>query len=224
MAFVLSALETRVLGCLIEKERITPEGYPLSLHALTAACNQSTARDPVTSYDEKVVEQGLDGLREKKLATMVWGAGSRVQKFRHNLPDAYDLEPGEIAVLCVLMLRGRQTPGELRTRTERMNAFVNTEAVEACLLKLMEGSDPLVRILPHSPGQKERRYVQLLSGEPVAEEAGVASSAASEPVGGAGVPVTQKSRVDLLEAEVSALKGEIAALREEFAGFRKQFE
>jgi len=211
------------LGCLIEKERITPEGYPLSLHALTAACNQSTARDPVTSYDEKVVEQGLDALREKKLATMVWGAGSRVQKFRHNLPDAYDLEPGEIAVLCVLMLRGRQTPGELRTRTERMNAFANTEAVEACLQKLMEGSDPLVRILPHSPGQKERRYVQLLSGEPAAEEAG-AVVAASEPAGVAGVPVTQKSRVDLLEAEVSALKAEIAALREEFAGFRKQFE
>ena len=211
------------MGCLIEKERITPEGYPLSLHALTAACNQSTARDPVTSYDEKVVEQGLDALREKKLATMVWGAGSRVQKFRHNLPDAYDLEPGEIAVLCVLMLRGRQTPGELRTRTERMNAFANTEAVEACLQKLMEGSDPLVRILPHSPGQKERRYVQLLSGEPAAEEAG-AVVAASEPAGVAGVPVTQKSRVDLLEAEVSALKAEIAALREEFAGFRKQFE
>jgi len=213
------------LGCLIEKERITPEGYPLSLHALTAACNQTTARDPVTSYDEKVVEQGLDALREKKLATMVWGAGSRVQKFRHNLPDAYDLEPGEIAVLCVLMLRGRQTPGELRTRTERMNAFANTQEVEACLQKLMEGSDPLVRILPHSPGQKERRYVQLLSGEPAAEEAGApVSSVASEPVTGAGAPVTQKSRMDLMEAEVSALKGEIAALREEFAGFRKQFE
>ena len=224
MAFQLSPLETRILGCLLEKERITPEGYPLSLHSLTTACNQTTARDPVTGYDETVVEQGLDALREKKRATMVWGAGSRVQKFRHNLLDAYGLEPAEVAVLCVLMLRGRQTPGELRSRTERMHAFANTEAVEARLQKLMEGSDPLVRILPHSPGQKERRYVQLLSGEPVAEEAG--STVAESPYSSSqnpGAPQS-KSRMDLLEAEVSALKAELAALREEFAGFRKQFE
>src|SRR5271155_2770333 len=125
MDFTLSPLETRVLGCLLEKERITPENYPLSLHSLTAACNQTTNRDPVTGYEEKTVEQALDALRGMKLATMVWGAGARVQKYRHNLPDFYTLDEGEIALMCVLMLRGRQTPGELRTRTERMHAFEN---------------------------------------------------------------------------------------------------
>jgi len=218
MAFSLSPLETRVLGCLIEKERITPENYPISLHSLTAACNQTTNRDPVTGYDEKTVEQGLDALREKKLATMVRLAGSRVEKYRHNLLDFYNLERGEIALLCVLMLRGRQTPGELRARTDRMHPFSGTQEVEASLQKLMEGGEPLVRILPQNPGQKERRYVQLLSGEPdVEESASVAESSA-------GAMPQQKSRIDLLESEVSALKSELAVFREEFAKFRKQFE
>jgi hypothetical protein len=223
MTIQLSPLEARILGCLLEKERITPEAYPLSLHSLTTACNQTTSRDPVTAYDEKTVEQGLGGLREKKLATMVWGAGARVQKFRHNLLDVFNLEPGEVALLCVLMLRGRQTPGELRTRTERMHAFGNVQEVEACLLKLGQGEDPLVRILAQQPGQKERRYVQLLTGEPAAEEAGTpvgvgaaASVEASAPQG--------KSRLELLTEEVGALKSELAALREEFAKFKEQFE
>jgi uncharacterized protein YceH (UPF0502 family) len=218
MAFTLSPLETRVLGCLLEKERITPENYPLSLHSLTAACNQTTNRDPVTGYDEKPVEQGLDALREKKLATMVRLAGSRVEKYRHNLLDFYTLDRGEMALLCVLMLRGRQTPGELRARTERMHAFGSTLEVETRLQKLMEGDDPLVRILPQSPGQKERRYVQLLSGEPAMEE----SAPVAEPVA-ASLP-REKSRVDVLESEVGALKSELAAFREEFAIFKKQFE
>src|SRR5581483_10841664 len=131
MAFILSPLETRVLGCLLEKERITPENYPISLHSLTAACNQTTNRDPISGYDEKVVEQGLESLRAKKLATMVRLAGSRVEKYKHNLPDHYTLDRGETALMCVLMLRGRQTPGELRTRTERQHAFESVEAVEA---------------------------------------------------------------------------------------------
>jgi len=221
MAFQLSSLETRVLGCLLEKERITPENYPLSLHSLATACNQTTNRDPISSYDEKVVEQGLDALREKKLATMVWGAGSRVQKYRHNLLDLYSLDPGEVALVCVLMLRGRQTPGELRSRTERFHAFDSVQAVEAALQKLMEGDDPLVRILPASPGQKERRYVQLLSGEPAAEETAQVTAA---PVPPGVLTAPGKSRVDLLESEVGALKAELAAFREEFAEFRKQFE
>jgi hypothetical protein len=218
MDFQLSPLEYRVLGCLLEKERITPENYPLSLHALTAACNQTTNRDPVTAYEEKTVEQALDALRVKKLATVVWGAGSRVQKYRHNLLDIFNLDPAEVALLCVLMLRGRQTPGELRARTERLHAFQGVQEVEARLHKLMEGDSPLVRILPQSPGQKERRYVQLLSGEPEMEE--------SDPVAIAFVapPPLEKSRIDLLESELSALKSEMAAIRAEFANFRKQFE
>src|SRR6266478_3187191 len=167
--FELSPVETRILGCLLEKERVTPENYPISLHSLTAACNQSTNRDPVTSFDERTVETGVTNLRQEKLATMIHSAGARVQKYRHNLPDHYDLQPKEIALLCVLMLRGPQTPGELRGRTERMFSFGSLEAVEASLNELARGDDPLVRMLPPQPGQKERRYVQLLSGEPTAE-------------------------------------------------------
>ncbi len=218
MDLTLSPLETRILGCLLEKERITPENYPLSLNALTAACNQTTNREPVTGYDERTIEQGLESLRAKKLATMVRMAGSRVEKYRHNLLDFYTLDRGEVALLCVLMLRGRQTPGELRARTERMHAFADTAEVEAALGKLTGGDEPIIRILPHSPGQKERRYVQLLSGEPAAEE--------SAPVSETAVPFTppENSRIESLEAEVGALKAELAALREEFAKFRKQFE
>ena len=116
MALTLSPVETRVLGCLLEKERVTPENYPMSLHALAAASNQATNREPVTAYDERTVENALDGLRGKKLATVIWAAGARVQKYRHNLLDEYTLDPREVAELCVLMLRGAQTPGELRTQ------------------------------------------------------------------------------------------------------------
>ena len=121
--FALTSLETRVLGCLLEKEHLTPENYPLSLHSLTAACNQSTNRDPVVSYEEKAVEAGLNSLREKKLASVIFGAGSRVQKYRHKLLEHYTLSPAEVALLCVLLLRGPQTPGELRSRAERMHSF-----------------------------------------------------------------------------------------------------
>ena len=218
MTISLTPLETRVLGCLIEKERITPENYPLSLHSLTAACNQTTNRDPVTGYEERTVEQGLDTLREKKLATSVRGAGSRVQKYRHNLLDVYNLDRGEVSLICVLMLRGRQTLGELRAHTERLHTFDSAQEAETCLQKLMEGDNPLVRILPQSPGQKERRYVQLVSGEPSVEESGSVGDpmAVSEPQG--------ESRIDLLESEISTLKSELAAFRGEFATFKKQFE
>jgi hypothetical protein len=216
MPLVLSPIETRVLGCLLEKERVTPENYPLSLHALTAACNQSTNRDPVVSYDEKTIEAALDGLRGKKLATMVWAAGARVQKFRHNLLDEFNLTPGDVALLCVLMLRGAQTPGELRARTERLHVFANVEEVEQCLHGLAEGDAPLVRILPPRPGQKEKRCVQLLSGE---SDADIGASAEPHEIKAA-----EPSRVEALEGKVAALRSELAALRDEFAAFRKQFE
>jgi uncharacterized protein len=215
--FELSPVETRVLGCLLEKERLTPENYPLSLHALTAACNQATNREPVTSYDERMVDAGVTGLREKKLATMIHSAGARVAKYRHNLPDHYDLQPREAALLCVLLLRGPQTPGELRARTERMHPFRSIEEVEAALAELAGGDEPMVRALPARPGQKERRFVQLLSGEPAVTDG------AAEQV----VPVAreaQPSRTEALEGEVAALREELRQLREEFAAFRRQFE
>ena len=216
MAIELTAVETRVFGCLLEKERITPENYPLSLHSLTAACNQSTNREPVVSYDEKTVEAALDGLRGKKLATMIWAAGARVQKFRHNLSDFYNLNPGEQALLCVLLLRGPQTPGELRGRTERLYAFGSVPEIEEALHSLAQGSDPLVRVLPPRPGQKEKRWVQLLSGEPEIAEATAESRSDHS--------TREPSRVEQLKAEINALKADLAALREEFANFKRQFE
>jgi uncharacterized protein YceH (UPF0502 family) len=216
----LTAVEARILGCLLEKERTTPDIYPLSLHSLTTACNQSTNRDPVTGYDEKTVDDGLQLLREKQLARMIMGAGSRVQKFRHHLLDHFELNPAEVAVLCVLMLRGPQTPGELRTRTERMHPFGGLEAVEACLAELMRGDDPLVQILPAGPGQKERRYTERLSAErPPADPAVTAPISAEPPAW-----KVADEKVAALTAEVATLRTEVAQLREEFAAFRRQFE
>ncbi|MEQ2006810.1 MAG: DUF480 domain-containing protein [Limisphaerales bacterium] len=214
MALTLSPEETRILGCLIEKERTTPDQYPLSLHGVTTACNQSTNRDPVVSYTEPMVALGLDDLRGRKLVTQSWGAGSRVQKYRHNLLDVFELNPREVALLCVLLLRGPQTLGELRIRTERMHAFASIAEVEETLQGLALLSEPLVRLLPHQPGQKEQRYAQLLSGEPALEQL---SSPESRP---AAAPTP--TRVETLEAEVAALKAEVATLKEEFARFRQQ--
>ena len=209
----LSPIETRTLACLLEKERLTPENYPISLNSLTAACNQSTNRDPVTSFEERAIDDALTALREKKLAIMIHAAGSRVQKYRHNLPSHYELQPREVALLCVLMLRGPQTPGELRIRTERFHSFASLEEVENTLQELAGGGDPLVRILPARAGQKERRYVQLLSGEPGEESAPTAE-----------IIPNRASRLDLLEQEVAGLRTELGSLREQFEKFRQQFE
>lgn len=215
--FELSPVETRILGCLLEKERLTPENYPLSLNALTAAANQSTNRDPVSSYDERTIDAGITELRQQKLATMIHAAGSRVPKYRHNLPDHYELSPREVALLCVLMLRGPQTPGELRTRTERMAAFPSLEEVESTLNNLARGDEPLVRLLPQQPGQKERRYVQLLSGEPTAE--------VLNPVAQSGdVGPSRSAKIEALESELAAVRAELRELREQFETFRKQFK
>lgn len=223
LSYNLSAVETRVLGCLIEKERTTPENYPLSLNALTMACNQSTNREPVVSYDEKTVENGVNSLREKKLATVVFGAGSRVQKYRHNLLDHFTLDRRDAAVLCVLLLRGPQTPGELRSRTERMYGFPSIEEVESTLEGLGKDSSPMVQMLPPRPGQKERRYVQLFSDETV-----LAESTAETPwtAGPSDAPARPRmdTRIETLEKEVSDLKSELQKMREEFTTFRAQFE
>jgi uncharacterized protein len=157
----------------------------------------------------------VNALREKKLATVIFGAGSRVQKYRHKLLEHYTLDPREVAVLCVLLLRGPQTPGELRTRTERMFAFRTLEDVQARLDDLARGDAPLVQVLPARPGQKERRYLQLLSA-PLPESD---LTAANDPP-----IVPAQTRLDALASEVAALKVEVATLREEFAAFRRQFE
>jgi uncharacterized protein len=220
--FTLTPVETRILGCLLEKERITPENYPLSLNSLVAACNQSTNRDPITAYDARTVQEGLDGLRQKKLAIMIMSAGSRVAKYRHELLNHFDLNPREVALLCVLLLRGPQTLGELRSRTERMQFFDSLEQVESFLAELAKGDSPLVRVLQARPGQKENRYVQLLSGEPVLPEIPPAEVAFS--TAGIATPAQDQSKLDAIEKDVAALRAEVHQLREELLSFRKQFD
>ena len=216
MSLELSPLETRILGCLVEKERTTPEYYPLSLVSLTAACNQTTNRDPIVSYDDRTVERGLDDLRAKKLAMLIHTAGARVPKYRHSLLDIYNLNGREVALLCVLMLRGPQTPGELRSRIERLCGSMTLPEVEACLEDLARGDDPLVRVIPARPGQKEKRYVQLLSATP---ETGVSAAEPAHAVESS----SEKPRLDVLESELNALKSELYALRKELEEFKKSF-
>jgi uncharacterized protein YceH (UPF0502 family) len=190
------AVEIRVLGCLIEKQRTTPDVYPLSLNALRLACNQSTNRDPVVEYDEPTIRQALERLDRKRWARLASGRGSRAVKFRHLLDDALGLDGAEISLLAVLMLRGPQTPGELKPRTERLHAFGSTPEVEEAL-KQLAGRE-LVRQLDRRPGQKEERWEQLL-GADQAEDEPSARPASS------------------LEERVAALEREVAALREQLS-------
>jgi uncharacterized protein YceH (UPF0502 family) len=191
----LSAVEIRILGCLIEKQRTTPDVYPLSLNALRSACNQSTNREPVVEYDEGTIRSALDELSRRGWARLASGPGSRAVKFRHLLPEALGLGDDELALLAVLMLRGPQTLGELKQRTERLHRFESLPEVESTLHAL--GTRELVARLPRRPGQKEERYAQLLGGE-VEEAVAVAEPAAAEP----GLA----ERVTRLEAEVRELR------------------
>lgn len=217
----LSAAEVRVLGSLVEKAITTPDYYPLSLNALTNACNQLTNREPIVAFDETTVVRAMDGLREKRLASQFQGAESRVAKYKHALTDVLLLTPAEVALLCVLMLRGPQTIGELRTRTERLFKFDTLPEVEEALNALAARTpQPLATKLPRAPGTKESRYAHLLSG-PV-EFAALERTPPPEP---ATIAVrAENERIASLEAEVSALRAEIAELRDKFAAFRKQFE
>lgn len=217
----LNANEVRVLGCLIEKQVTTPDYYPLTLNALTNACNQLTNRDPVVSFDEQTVVRAIDGLRDKRLATLYAGAESRVAKYKHNLSDAILLTPAEVALLCVLMLRGPQTIGELRTRAERLATFESPAEVETTLAELANRQpQPLVTKLARQPGTKESRYAHLLSGPielPSAER-----ELRPEP---ATVAVrAEDERFAKLESETAELRRELAELKQQFAEFRKQFE
>ncbi len=172
----LSASETRVLGCLLEKQRTTPDAYPLSLNALRLACNQSTNRDPVVDYDDAVIRDALHRLERRGYTRLASGAGSRAAKYRHLLADALPMSSGEQAMICVLMLRGPQTPGELKQRTERMHAFSDLASVHETLSGLIESE--LVQRLERRPGHKEERYAQLLQERE--EPQGLVDQAAAE--------------------------------------------
>lgn len=212
MDFQLDAAEVRVLGSLIEKEIATPEYYPLTLNALVNACNQKSSRDPLVDYDDGTVEEALESLRRKRLAATISGAGMRVPKHRQLLSETLNLGRRELALLCVLMLRGPQTAGELHARTERLHSFTDIEEVESCAQRLMEREpDSLVARLPVQPGRKEPRYAHLLSGEVPVENA-------------AAPPRPREDRFAALESEVGELRREIEQLRQQFEEFRQRFE
>jgi uncharacterized protein len=205
------AVEIRVLGCLIEKQRTTPDAYPLSLNSLRLACNQATNRDPVVEYDEATIRAALERLSRRGWTRLASGPGSRAAKYRHLLDEALELTPSELAVLAVLMLRGPQTPGELKTRTERLYALSSLTDVEDVLGRLIERD--LVARQPRRPGQKEERYAQLLGG------AAEPSEAPWEPTATA---VDGGDRVGELEARVERLEDELAALRTAVDGLRQR--
>ncbi|HYO90067.1 MAG TPA: YceH family protein [Pyrinomonadaceae bacterium] len=219
--FLLNDVEVRVLGSLIEKQMTTPEYYPLTLNALTHACNQISNREPVVAYDEKTVVRALESLREKNLAYIFYGSESRVPKYKHVVPEVLHLTPQQVALMCVLMLRGPQTVGELRGRTNRLYEFTELLEVEATLEELIRHElQPLVARLPRQPGRKESRYAHLLSG-PVEVEA---QEAAPRPEAARREVLAENEKIARLEAEVSSLRGEVAELRQQFDDFRKQFE
>ena len=207
---VLTDIETRVLGALVEKQVTTPEYYPLTLNALTLACNQKNNRHPVTSFTESQVSAAVESLREKNLAYVYYGSTSRVPKYKHVMPEVLHLNHAEVALMCVLMLRGPQTPGELRGNASRLHEFSGLDEVEQTLNALIaRDPDPLVVRLPRQAGQKEVRFAQLLSGEPKIEL--VTSTDRAQPV------ETLGQRVERLETEVEDL-------RRQFEQFKKQFE
>ena len=206
----LNAAEARVLGSLLEKESTTPDYYPLTLNALINACNQRSNREPIMELSEDDVRQALHGLEDQKLAGPSRSADGRVAKYEHWLGEAFNFSRAETALICVLLLRGAQTPGELRGRTERMHAFAEIGDVIAGLQKLMEREPPLVTILPRQPGSRESRYAHLLSG-PVEMTQTIAPVHANAQL--AGSP-EQDDRIAQLESAVAELQRELAELRD----------
>jgi uncharacterized protein len=204
VTILLNAVEARVLGALVEKEITTPEYYPLSLNALVNACNQKNNREPVMNLDEDAVREALRGLEDDGLAGPSRGTESRVTKYEHHLQEVFNFTRGETAVMCVLLLRGPQTPGELRGRTERMHRFEAVDDVLGTLQRLMQREPALVAALPRQPGTKEMRYAHLLAGE---------MDAARAPEAGI-VAAPDDDRMARLEAEVAELRREIEELRE----------
>jgi uncharacterized protein YceH (UPF0502 family) len=218
MPTILSDIEIRVLGSLVEKQITTPEYYPLTLNSLTLACNQKNNRYPVTSYNEDRVSQALETLREKNLTYVFYGSTSRVPKYKHVMPEVMRVSHAEVALLCVLMLRGSQTPGELRGNASRLHEFSSLEEVEETLNGLINRDEPLVVRLPRQPGQKEVRFVHLLAGE-------VDVESYAEPERAQATPRrSSNEQLEKLEQRVEALTGEVESLKKQFEDFRKQFE
>jgi uncharacterized protein YceH (UPF0502 family) len=215
---LLTDVETRVLGSLVEKETTTPDYYPLSLNALVNACNQKSNRHPVMNLDENTVRDALLSLNEKGLAGAAGGADSRVTKYEHRLQEVFNFSRPEIAVLSVLLLRGPQTPGELRGRTERLHRFNDLEEVHMALQHLMKREPPLVTVLPRQAGTKEARYTHLLSGDAETWEPEAAPDAPANFIS------PDSERLARLENEVATLQKEVSGLKEQLAEFRKQFE
>jgi uncharacterized protein YceH (UPF0502 family) len=228
----LDAVERRVLASLLEKEITTPDYYPLTLHALLAACNQKSNREPVMELDEAAVRGALRSLQEKEMAGLARGEG-RVARFEHRISEVWNLGRRESAVLCTLLLRGAQTPGELRGRSERMHRMEDLDEVQLVLQKLIAHDPPLARLLPRQPGTKEARYADRLGGDEAGlheaglHEAGLLAAAAATgenaaPAG--GQERLSQERLAALEAEVVQLRAEVEALRQQLAEFRSQFE
>ena len=205
---VLNPAELRVLGSLIEKSKTTPDYYPMTLNALTAACNQKTSRHPVTDFDEETVVLALNSLKAQSLIATAIGGGSRTVKYKHNFTTVHEIEPAELALLCLLMLRGPQTPGELNTNSARLYEFKSLEEVHSVLNKLMNAETPYVKELEKRPGQKEARFAHLLGGEVIFEE----EELLQEPA---------RKHVSELEARVKALEQEMAMVKETLDKIRK---
>jgi uncharacterized protein YceH (UPF0502 family) len=218
MDIILNAAEARVLGALVEKDITTPEYYPLSLNALVNACNQKSNREPVMNLDEDSVREALRGLEKDGLAGPADTTDSRVKKYEHRLQEVFNFDRRETAILCVLLLRGAQTPGELRGRSERMHKFDELSEVESTLQKLMKREPPLAKVLPRQPGTKEARYTHLLSGEPATALPEIVEPSADR------TGPSEGDRIADLEREISELRSDISDLKRQFADFRKQFE
>jgi uncharacterized protein YceH (UPF0502 family) len=218
MQIRLNDAEARVLGSLIEKDITTPDYYPLSLNALVNACNQKNNRDPVMNLDDDAVRQALGGLQNQRLAGPARGADSRVTKYEHRIQEVFNFTRAETAIMCVLLLRGPQTPGELRGRAERMYRFEHLDDVQTALQKLIDRDPPLVVMLPRQPGTKESRYMHLLAGDADRWAAAVEERVHTSSESGEG------ERLARLEEEVSHLRSEITEIRQQLADFRKQFE
>jgi len=213
---VFDAGALRVLAVLAEKEALTPDAYPMSINALTNGCNQLTSRDPVMALTESDVQRILQNLIADKFVAEVNQAGARVSKYEHRLRMKWTLEQDKLAVLTVLMLRGIQTAGEIRTRSGRLHEFATIADVEAALQFLIDKYPPLVARLPRAPGTKETRYSALLSGEVFPESGELPVAAVSG--------VSRHDRIGQLEAEVAGLRDEVEALKAQFQQFKQQFE
>jgi uncharacterized protein YceH (UPF0502 family) len=221
---LLNETEVRVLGSLVEKQVTTPDYYPLTLNALLHACNQISNRDPAVQYDEPTVMGAVDTLRGKNLVYIFYGADSRVPKYKHMMSEVFSLSASELAAMCVLMLRGPQTVGEIRGRTGRLYEFADLREAEATLDALAQRDEALVAKLPRQAGRKEARYAHLLAGLPAVEESGEEQAATAPASRTFSSRAHEGERVTRLEAEVERLSGELAEMRRRFDEFRSQFE